>query len=101
MATRRLANESGTVGVGTADDGEWETLTVTWGAEKFSPVQYQNFDVGPFSVTITSEPGLSLEEAHARALGHLKSVAEAQFEVQLRGFLDRLKQAAAAARGSR
>lgn len=102
MAMRRMTTESGNVGVGIADDdGEWETLTVTWGAEKFSPVQYQNFDVGPLAVTIAREPGLSVEDAHARAMTRLRELVQVQFEEQLRDFLARVKQAATVARGGR
>ena len=42
--------------------------------------------------------GLTLAEAHARALSHLKLMAEPQFEEQLAGFVERAKRAAAAVR---
>jgi hypothetical protein len=95
---RRLIDEPRRgVGTETEDDQEF-TLTVTWGAEKFAPIQYHSFDVGPLSLTVSNEPGLTPVQLHARALAHLKEMAEAQFAEQLAGFLDRAKRAAAAVR---
>jgi len=73
-------------------------LTVTWGPEKFSPVQYQTFDVGPFSTSVTIGAGETGEEAHARAMTWLRKLAVEQFKVQLGDWLARVKDAAAQAR---
>lgn len=73
-------------------------MTVTWGAEKYAPIQYHSFDVGPFSVSVECEKG-TLTEQHAKAVAVLKNMAAAQFEEQLAAFLGRAKKAAAAARG--
>lgn len=100
MNRRMIEGRPQGVGMQTGDEDGWESLTVTWGAEKFAPIQYHSFDMGPLSVTVASEPGLTLAEAHARAIGHLKLMAEHQFEEQLAGFVERAKKAAAAARGA-
>ena len=101
MNRRMIEGRPQGVGVGTGSEDEWESLTVTWGAEKFAPVQYHSFDMGPLSVTVASEPGLTLAEAHARALAHLKQMAEAQFNEQVVAFAERVKLSAAAVRGGR
>lgn len=76
-------------------------VVVTLGAEKFSPVQYQNFDVGPFSVTLTTRPGETVQEAMKRGLAMLYEVQREDFKVRSEGFLQRLREAGAAARGGR
>lgn len=74
-----------------------EQVTVTLGVEKFAPVQYQSFDVGPFSLTVTSRPGETVEEAALRGLASLRAVQRKDFEVRSKEFLERVRGAALAA----
>jgi hypothetical protein len=52
-----------------------ETVTVTWGEEAFSPVQYQSFRVGPFSMTGKVRPGESATDASKRLYTELNTFA--------------------------
>lgn len=76
-------------------------VTFTLGAEKFSPVQYQTFDVGPFSASTTLRSGETIKGAYERVMGELRAVFKAEFEVRLREHLERVKAAGASARGGR
>lgn len=75
------------------------TLTVTWGGEKFSPIQYQTVDVGPISATVEVPDGMSAESAHRAVLSELRLMMDSQFEMQLNDFADRVRKAAAIVRG--
>lgn len=74
-----------------------DTVTVTWGAEKYAPIQYHNFDVGPFATTTTIRDGETAEEAIDRAKTFLGTVAREEFDKKSAGFPNRVKAAAAAA----
>ena len=76
-------------------------VMVTLGVEKFAPVQYQSFDVGPFSVTLTTQPGETVQEAMSRGLAMLYIVQRADFEARSKAFLERVRLAAGAARSAR
>lgn len=52
-----------------------ETVTVTWGEETFSPIQYNSFRVGPFSVTSRVLPGESRGDALRRISAELYAFA--------------------------
>lgn len=69
-------------------------VTVTLGAEKFAPVQYHSFDVGPFSLTVTTRKGESIEEAAARGMASLYAVQKRDFEARSKAFLERVRAAA-------
>lgn len=77
------------------------TVTITMGAEKFAPVQYQTFDVGPFSATTTLQPGETIKAAYDRVMGELRVIFKAEFETRLREHLERVKAGGAAARSGR
>ena len=70
-----------------------DTITVTYGAQKFSPVQYQLFDVGPFSMTTTVKPDETPEQAYARAYAFLAGCAKAAFATAKVEFLQRVRDA--------
>lgn len=55
-----------------------ETVTVTWGEETFSPVQFQNFRVGPFSITGRVLPGETRGAALRRLSDELHAFAVAE-----------------------
>lgn len=75
------------------------TLTVTWGTEKFSPIQYQTMDVGPVSVTAEVPADMSLESAHRELLSELRLMMAKQFELQIDDFKERVRAAATTVRG--
>lgn len=77
------------------------TLTVTWGGEKFSPIQYQTVDVGPISATVEVPDGMSAESAHRAVLSELRLLMDSQFEMQIDDFKERVRKAAAAVRGGK
>lgn len=76
-------------------------LTVTLGAQKFAPVQYHSFDVGPYVAQVELEAGETFEQARERTMSKLRAMADADFAEQLQSFLQRVKLAAGAARGGR
>jgi uncharacterized protein (DUF2336 family) len=76
-------------------------IAVTWGEETYSPVQYQSFRVGAFTLRGRVLPGETYEGAHARLLNAARACAAEQFRVQLADHLDRVRVAASAAKGGR
>jgi hypothetical protein len=78
-----------------------ESFTLTWGKELFSPVQYVNFEVGPFHVNIVIRPDETQEEAIARGNLFLTSLARADFEKKSRGFLVRVKRSVSIAKSNK
>lgn len=66
-------------------------VTVTLGAQKFSPVQYHTFDVGPYSLEVEVRAGESYRDACHRGLAELKAIAEHEFEEALKLFTARVK----------
>ena len=78
-----------------------KSLTVTWGAEKFSPIQYQTMDVGPISATVDVPEDMSLESVHRAVLSELRHMMAKQFEVQIDDFKDRVRNAANLVRGGK
>jgi hypothetical protein len=77
------------------------TLTVTWGAEKLSPIQYHTLDIGPVSATVEVPEGMSAESAHRAVLSELRLLVANQFETQLEDFMQRVRAAATAVRGAK
>lgn len=101
MRRRRIEDGEQPQGVGAFDPEEPTTITVAWGEEVYSPVQYQSFRSGSIGVTVTTRPGEPVQAAHRRALSLLRDISKAQFEEQLAAFIERVKVAANAARGGR
>lgn len=82
--------------------GESKTVvTVILGAEKYAPIQYQSFDVGPYMVQVEAAPGETIEAVYARVMPILQAQRDADFKKELVGYLDRVRQAAQAAKGGR
>lgn len=57
------------------EDTPRETVTVTWAEERFSPIQYNSFGVGPFSVTGLVRIGESRADAARRLYAELNAFA--------------------------
>lgn len=53
-----------------------DRVRATWGREKFSPVAYNDFDIGPFEAEGTIRPGESIGQAHERIYSELATFAE-------------------------
>ena len=88
------------IGVGMEDDEGGDEVTVILAAEKFAPVQYHSFDIGPFMVKTTRRPGETLGEVRARVWPELRAMATAEFAERLPEHLARVRAAATAARGA-
>lgn len=71
---------------------EGDIIHVTWGAEKYSPRQYMNFDVGPISATTKIRLGESAEEAHERVWKWLEAQARKEFIAKHSQFLLNLQE---------
>jgi len=81
-----------------ADDIVYQSVTVTLGKELFCPVQYYSFEVGPYSLTTQIREGETVEEACARARKRLEVVQAEDFELKVRGHLERIRAASAITR---
>ena len=80
------------------DDMVYQSVTVTLGKELFCPVQYYSFEVGPYSITTQVREGETVEEACTRARKRLEAVQAEDFELKLRGHLERIRSASATTR---
>lgn len=88
------------VGVGLEPDDEGgDEVTVTLGAQKFAPIQYHSFDVGPYVIKTVRFPGESYAGVYARVMPELRAMAQRDYEAALPEHLERVKKAAGAARG--
>jgi len=70
------------------------TVTVLYGKETFTPKPYNTFEIGPFSMTTSIQPGESIQQACDRVYGKLRDFANIEFARKLKDFVDRLKLAA-------
>ncbi len=68
-----------------------DAITITLGAETFSPVKYFTFTVGPISGTTIVMPGESSDEAYLRLSSNLLAMFECEFATKCEQFLDRLR----------
>lgn len=87
------------VGVGVEEDEGGDVVTVVLAAEKFAPIQYHSFDVGPFMVQTTRRPGETIKEVWARVMPILRALQEEEFRQRLPEHLSRVRAAGSAARG--
>lgn len=69
-------------------------ITVTWGGERFQPIQYFHVDTGPISVTIRPEPSERANQAYARAYALVEKYGKQLFESKLKEYLERVKRVA-------
>jgi len=76
-----------------------DEVTVNWGAEKISPIQYNTMDIGPFSMRTKVRPGETAEEAMARAYAACRNFAMSTFAGKRDAFIAEVRAAAQAARG--
>lgn len=67
-----------------------DKFTFTMGHESYSPVPYNSYSVGPFSVVITIRKGEGLEDAYLRAYQFLAQVFQIDFEIKRKQFFQRL-----------
>lgn len=86
---------TGLVAVGGGEElQEGDEVTVGWGVEKYAPIRYQSFDLGPFSIKTKVRAGETGQDAFGRAQAMLKQFSTQAFEEQLRLHLERVKRAA-------
>ena len=71
---------------------EGTSITIQWGEEMFSPVQYNSFRVGGNSITLVVKPGESIQDTYSRGWQILEELADSQFEDKLSGFSARLSE---------
>lgn len=96
LADRRPDSKPFDVHVAIADADELregETVTATWGAEKYTPVanSYSTFEVGPFTATVAVRPGETRSSALRRAYAELEEVASEIRERKKTEFIAALK----------
>lgn len=75
------------------DDGEDAVVgfSVTWGPEKFSPIQYHMVTLGPFTIEGIPREGETVAQAMRRVYRELDQFARDEFDKQVDGYLDRVK----------
>lgn len=56
----------------------FETVTVTWAEERFSPIQFNSFGVGPFEATGFVRDGETVAQAMTRIYAELSAFAETE-----------------------
>ncbi len=71
-----------------------ETVTVTWGEEKYSPGggSYSSFTVGPFWRSSALRDGETHEQAEQRVMKGLEEMARKAFERKLKAFKQALSE---------
>lgn len=73
-----------------AMQGVVTTVTLTWGEEVFSPIQYQSFRVGPFSLTLTVPEGADAMEVVREGREMLAQMAQMAFDEKSNAFAQRV-----------
>ena len=64
--------------------------TFTLGKQHFAPIQFNNFEVGPFEVKLQPKPGEIYAEMQERATEILQDMFNIEFERSLNDFLDKM-----------
>jgi hypothetical protein len=72
---------------------EGDYILVSWSEERYSPIDYHSFGVGPFSAKVYLSPGEAPEQKVKEAHAALDRVAQEVFKEKLRGFLARAREA--------
>lgn len=75
----------------TASPASPETITVTWGEELFTPVQFCSFRVGPYSAMTTLRVGESREQAGDRLMRELEKIASKERDIKIRVYREGLE----------
>jgi hypothetical protein len=78
-----------------------DKVTVCFGEEKFAPVQYHSFGIGPFFMTTTVRAGETPEEAMLRAHRACEAVARKIYPGKRDAFLASCTDSSNAARARR
>lgn len=73
-----------------ADEGT--EVTVCWGEEKFSPMQYNSFGVGPFFAKGKTRPGESIYDASQRLMQDIAAFAERERSRKVKDYLAALQE---------
>ncbi len=66
-------------------------VTFTLGKQHYAPIQYNNFEVGPFEVRLQPRVDETYGEMLERATDLLDEMFDQEFERSLNKFLDRLE----------
>ena len=72
---------------------EADRITVYWGTEKLSPVQYNSFEHGGFHYTTTIQESETPEEAFTRAWNFLDKMARKTYAKKIASFKDNIGKA--------
>lgn len=67
-----------------------DEVTAFFATEKFAPVKYFSFDIGPFIYKTKVRSGETADEAMARAYAVVESFARKTYKTKLGEFLDRV-----------
>lgn len=68
-----------------------DSITVTWGVQTFSPVSYNSFSVGPFSITTVIKDDETSKQAYERAWAYLTKLAEASYLLARAAYYDKIE----------
>jgi hypothetical protein len=74
-------------------------ITVTWGREHVSPIQFCGMDIGPFSATVRLREGETPRQAFDRTMAMLDEWAQDEYRRKLPAFLARVREIATRTRG--
>lgn len=89
-ADRRFLSEDGA----TCGELNISEIEVTWGGEKFSPVQYMTVDVGPIVARVRCDPNERPNQIVRRLTKQLERYGNEMFESKVKAHLERVKTAA-------
>ena len=74
-------------------------VRAVWGPMKIAPIQFNNFDVGPFEMETEVKPGETHEEAFDRAYAECEKMARRSYAEKLKLFREAHAQGQAVTRG--
>lgn len=69
-----------------------DTIAVTWGAQTFSPVPFNSFTVGPFSITTTIGDNETAKQTYDRAKAYLDKLASVEYVAQRNHYYAKIEQ---------
>ncbi len=76
-------------------------IEVVWAEQRFSPVQFHSFGVGPFACTVRVERGETPEEAFDRGVRFLRACARRAYPQARDDFFAAMSDAAGVAKQGR
>jgi hypothetical protein len=76
-------------------------VSVTWGEQTISPVSYNTFKIGPFSMTTEVREEETDEQAMERVYAALESFARSTYAKKLESFKEAYRAATSATKGGR